>query len=209
MFPCKEKNAETKIIELNAMMISKDSDISTLRSKIENLDRSLHDSRAEAVSLTDNLSEHQQIVARLTETTRELQQGVDSLSSELKITQEKYRSAQAENEQLLSKINVTAHTQDELVEIHREQVDAMRVQYDQKLASSKASISALELEITNYANQLRIETDSADVLENYKKRAQLALKVCAIVPHLENSSKSNSCYFHSIESQYFECHIDG
>eukprot|EP01036_Dinobryon_divergens_P030757 gene30757-40051_t len=171
-----EKNAETKIIELNAMLISKDSDITSLRSKIENLDRSLHDSRAEAIGLTDKLSEHQQIVARLTETTRELQQNVEFLSSELKTTREQYRAALAENEQLLANIHVTAHTKDELVDIHREQVEAMRMQYEQKLASAQARISALELEISNYDSKLRIESDSADVLENYKKRAQLALK---------------------------------
>ena len=159
------------------MLISKDSDITLLRSKIENLDRSLNDSRAEAIGLADKLSEHQHIVTRLTETTRELQHNVEILSSELKTTREQYRSAQAENEQLLANIHVTAHTKDELVDIHREQVEAMRMQYEQKLASSQASISALELEISNYASKLRIESDSADVLENYKKRAQLALKV--------------------------------
>ena len=162
------------------MIMSKDSDIATLRNKVEQLEKSLHDSRNEVSQQADKLSEQQQAVIRLTETARELQQHSESLSLELKSTQELYRSARAENDELRNSIHVTAHTKDELVEIHRREMDSLRSQYEQRIASSQATISALEMEIGNYASKLRMESDSADVLENYKKRAQLALKVCLL-----------------------------
>lgn len=147
------------------------------KSKIEQLDRALHDARCEVAEQAERLSDQQRALVRLTETARELQLQVETLSLELQTTQELYRSTRGENEQLLANIHLTQHTRDEMVDIHRAQMEEQRLLFEQQLSSARATVNALELEVGNYASRLRMESDSADVLENYKKRAQLALKV--------------------------------
>lgn len=171
-----EKHSESKIIELSALLQSKDTDINLQKGKIDQLDRALHDARSEVAEQAERLTDQQRALIRLTESARELQQQVESLSLELQTTQELYRAARGENEQLATNIHVTQHTRDEMADIHRSQMEEQHLLFEQQLSAARATVNALELEVGNYASRLRMESDSADVLENYKKRAQLALK---------------------------------
>lgn len=159
------------------MIISKDTEIASQKAKLELQDGQLREAKAEVADQLEKLSEHQRTVVRLKESVREQQQQIESLSTELQTTQELYRSSRGEVEQLSTSLLESRHSVGDMSETHRRQLQELRLEYEQQLSSSRASISALELQIGNYASQLRLESDSADALENYKKRAQLALKV--------------------------------
>ena len=170
------EQAEGKAADLQKALQVKDSELLSLRLKLDNFERLAGDQRAMSTELTDRFAEMQRELNRakatlgenglqIVELQRELQQAVSAtsgLAAEATATQEKL------DEEAKKVVKLT------------ESRTALVAEWETKLsvASKNHSLRVAEMQVENENLLLRLksEDETAKALEEYKKRAQVALK---------------------------------
>ena len=171
-----EQSEGAKATDSQKALQSKESEVLSLRLKLENAERTVSDQRAMSSELTDRYGEVQRELSRSKEKVAEQILQIEELQREL-------QSAVSATSGLAAEATAT---QDKL---EQEKVSAARLQerlvsvgaeWEGKLSSIQKTLSAkiteLQTENENLLQRLRSEDETAKALEEYKKRAQIALK---------------------------------
>lgn len=177
-----ETKAKSQLVEEGAQIDSqkalqaKESELLSLRLKLENSERVVGDQRAMATELADRFSDTQRELSRakvsleenallVSELQRELQQAISAtsgLASEATATQQKLE----EEEKKVAKLT--------------EKSAVLVAEWEAKLSAATKShaLKTAELQLENESLLLRLksEDETATALEEYKKRAQVALR---------------------------------
>ena len=170
------EQAEEKSNESSKTLLSKDSEILSLRLKLDNLERATGDQRVMSSELAERYGDAQRELTRskntileqglhIEEVQRELQRAISAtsgLASEAASSQAKAE----ENRQLVIEA-------EERIEQSNLEWEAKTVAFN---LSYESKISELQFENENLIIRLKAEDDTAKALEDYKKRAQIALK---------------------------------
>ena len=177
-----ETKAKSQMVEEGAQVDSqkalqaKESELLSLRLKLENSERVVGDQRAMATELADRFSDTQRELSRakvsleenallVGELQRELQQAISAtsgLASEATATQQKLE----EEEKKVAKLT--------------EKSASLVAEWEAKLSASNKShaqkIAELQLEKESLLLRVKSEDETATALDEYKKRAQVALR---------------------------------
>jgi chromosome segregation ATPase len=162
---------------------TQDSEIVALKLRNENIDRSGGDLRLKAAELAERHSEAQREVVRLREAAEAAALQVAALTEE--------RDQLVAQVQLLSEQNTALSAEqasgaDRYAAIQTEYEGRLRALAEQHAADIRTreeQATQLQADLALATNRLKQEADSAGNLDQYKKKAQLALKkVKATVP---------------------------
>ncbi len=151
----------------------------SLRLKLENLERSSSDHRLRTGELAERYGEAQREITRshesLKEQTTQIEQfkiEVDGLNTNIATLTEEKESALRE----LKEVQSTAARSDRQLQLD---ISALNEQIAQLEATHRAHIAEFQLELSSMQSRAKMDSESADVLDGYKKRAQVAMKkVC-------------------------------
>lgn len=147
-----------------------------MKLKNENVDRSSSDLRLKANELAERYSESQREVARLREAAEAAALLTATLVEERDRALEQIRNDAAEHEQVVAQ---RTDLQQQLAAIqteHCSQLQRFQEERQREAQADKDLIAQLQAELTLAANRMKQDADSAGNLEQYKKKAQLALK---------------------------------
>lgn len=149
-----EQSGGDKTSEIMRSLQNKESEVLSLRMKLENTERGSADQRRLSAELSERYGETQRELSRTKTTIQEHLLTIENLHQDLKVQQELVILLGKEKEESKIRIKASSLTQ-ELLETR---------------------IRELEEEKDIVENQLKSDDDAARVLEEYKKRAQMALK---------------------------------
>ena len=148
-----KKYAEAKA-SLQSVEQGKESELMSLRLKLENAERGTGDQRAMAAELADRYGETQRELSRAKTAVQEHLLTIESLQRDLRTSEENAAIVAQEKASALDKLQ----------------------QEEDARAALERRVGELMDERESVEDKLRSGEDSAKVLEEYKKRAQLALK---------------------------------
>jgi hypothetical protein len=149
-----EQSGGDKTSEIMKSLQNKESEVLSLRMKLENTERGSADQRRLSAELSERYGETQRELSRTKSTIQEHLLTTENLHQDLKVQQELVILLGKEKEEGKIKIKSSSLTQETL----------------------ESRIRELEEEKDILENQLKSDDDAARVLEEYKKRAQMALK---------------------------------
>lgn len=171
-----EKEAGVKMSETQKQIQAKESEILGLRLKMESLEQSAADNRLRASDITDKFNTINQDFKNLTKEKNQLEEQLEisktqilSLESALEHKNSEYLALEVEFNQLSD----ICKTEAQKFLAEKEKILGIN---EVEKAKADEIIRELQAEILNVNSRLKAETDSAEVLEGYKKRAQIALK---------------------------------
>ena len=149
------------------------------RLKTENSDRSSSDLRLKATELGERYGEAQRELSRLREVVSEQQQQLDLMQAALDSADITAQNFAVEKEALTLRIDsLQVHCTD-LEHKHQQQLGQVEASKEVAMRECNEQVAQLQAELASVSSRLLTENDSAGNLDNYKKRAQLALKkVC-------------------------------
>lgn len=144
--------------------------------KLENTDRSSSDLRLKATELAERFGEAQREITRLRESLEERQAQVEALAAEKACLEQQALTAATNLAELSAQLSDTEARCTALQTLHAQELHVLMEGKDRELRAGQEVVARLQAELAEANNRARAEEDSADNLDNYKKRAQLALK---------------------------------
>jgi phage host-nuclease inhibitor protein Gam len=144
--------------------------------KLENTERTSSDLRLKANELAERYGESQRELTRLHEEVIKMEDNVNINNEQLLKSNEINQILNIDNKELTSKINnITENYTHEIKDLN-EQIMKLNNKYLNYEKDNNNHIHELQNEVNSLNNRLKIESESAGNLDNYKKRAQLALQ---------------------------------
>jgi len=167
---------EAQLADLTSLAQAKDSEILGFRMKMERVEQSSSDHRLKAGELADRHSEAQKELTKLREGLGEKQRLLEEALRSCERAEEGQAAAQEQQKEVLQRLTeasdrcsqlegASVSTQREVGQVHERQLRGVQEQ-----------VAQLQAELASTSQQLQAGVDSAGSLDNYKKRAQLALK---------------------------------
>lgn len=153
-----------------------DSEILSCRLKLENTDRSSSDLRLKATELAERFGEAQREITKLRELVEDKQVQLDALGAEKARLESE---TQVSLSQMAERSSQLADAEARCQSLQSSHADELRLLAEGKakeLREGTELAARLQAELAEAHSRLRVGEDSADNLDNYKKRAQLALK---------------------------------
>ncbi|KAJ1444028.1 hypothetical protein B484DRAFT_248918 [Ochromonadaceae sp. CCMP2298] len=185
---------EAQLADLTSLAQAKDSEILGFRMKMERVEQSSSDHRLKAGELADRHSEAQKELTKLREGLGEKQRLLEEALRSCERAEEGQAAAQEQQKEVLQRLTeasdrcsqlegASVSTQREVGQVHERQLRGVQEQ-----------VAQLQAELASTSQQLQAGVDSAGSLDNYKKRAQLALKKVR-PPPLSTPPSLSLCFY--------------
>ena len=149
--------------------------------KLENTERTSSDLRLKANELAERYGESQRELTRLHEEIIKMEDKVNINNEQLLKSNEINQLLNIDNIELTSKINNITENYTHEIKNLNEQIMNLNNKYLNYEKDNNHHIHELQNEVNSLNNRLKIESESAGNLDNYKKRAQLALQKVLVV----------------------------
>lgn len=178
-----------------------------MRLKIENSERSGSDLRLKVGELAERYGETQRELTRLREAAEERQLDATALMEERDGLAEALVVCEGARDELLSRLKSTEEQLPVQLAAHDTRIAELQSQLSRRGEEFSEQLAQLRAEVDAAHSRLRVEEDSAGNLDNYKKRAQIALKKVRL--HVLCLFLVNNTHFSILTSgKYFQCQFD-
>lgn len=148
----------------------------SLRLKLENIERHSSDTRLKTGELAERYGEAQKELTRQAQNGKELQAKIDSLGGEITALTEQVTVLSEEKDSLNGQLQSALFAIQQADVAHNDAVNVLRDEITHLEQQHKSHVAEYELELSSAQTRLKTDSESADVLDGYKKRAQVALK---------------------------------
>eukprot|EP00597_Dinobryon_sp_UTEXLB2267_P010045 CAMPEP_0170098556 /NCGR_PEP_ID=MMETSP0020_2-20130122/495_1 /TAXON_ID=98059 /ORGANISM="Dinobryon sp., Strain UTEXLB2267" /LENGTH=829 /DNA_ID=CAMNT_0010321007 /DNA_START=18 /DNA_END=2507 /DNA_ORIENTATION=- len=155
---------------------SKESELLSLRLKLENMERSSSDYKVKTTELAERFAEAQREIHRGQDRAKESSAKLAALQMDRDGLAEQLSSLQREREELKGRVNECSQLTTEREQRCEEELRACKQRCEQIERESQATIFGLEMQVSDLSERVKMEASTASVLDDYKKRAQLAIK---------------------------------
>lgn len=156
---------------------------------MENSERSGGDMKLKVAELAERFGESQREITRLREAAEERSAELSALTDQLSATSEALRTCETERVALVGKLKEAEEAAPVQLASYESRIGQLEGQLRKQDAEFAERTAQLRAEVDAVHSRLQVEEDSAGNLDNYKKRAQLALKKVIYI-------KTICCHFH-------------
>lgn len=149
--------------------------------------------RLKASELAERYGEAQREIARLRDAVEARQVELSSVGEDRNSQSEALRICEANRDELLTRVRQLEEQAESAQSMHDQSMRELESLRQRESEQSAEQVARLRAEVDAAQSRLQVEEDSAGNLDNYKKRAQLALKK---VTHLLKRFLTNMVYIY-------------
>lgn len=147
-----------------------------LKMKLENVEQRSEDNKIKYNEMMEKYNESQREVTRLKGNLQDYSSRLQTLDAEKSSLERMMQAIQDAKDRVATELTNRATASDSDFEAYKQQTENTKATLETELREERSKVFNLELQLTNIVDKLGSESQATDVLEDYKKRAQVALK---------------------------------